>query len=342
MARSPPVLGQTSSLSEIDPEFKELLASLAAPKFSANLNIDALRERVIASKRAANSLYSELGKNITIEDRDIKVRDGASIPIRIYSPIDSTEDELHPLFVMIHGGGWATGSLESEEVNCKLLCEKLGIVMVDVGYRLAPEHKFPTGLHDGYDAVKWAAENASNLKADLRKGFILGGSSSGANLCAAIIHTLRDESFAPPLTGCYLDIPALIHPKAVPTELQQYYLSYEQNMEAPVLPRILLNQFHEWYQGDPFSPEVSPLLNPNGHRNLPPIYLKVCGLDPLRDEALIFEKHLRDADVPTRLDIYPGLPHSFTATFPQLSASRKSLNDTVEGASWLLSNRSSS
>jgi acetyl esterase/lipase len=92
-----------------------------------------------------------------------------------------------------------------------------------------------------------------------------------------------------------------------------------------------------WYQGDPKSWQVSPLLHPAGHKDLPPVYLKVCGLDPLRDEALIFEKRLRDANIPTRLDIYPGLPHSFTTTFPQLSASQKSFQDTVDGISWLLS-----
>lgn len=65
--------------------------------------------------------------------------------------------------------------------------------------------------------------------------------------------------------------------------------------------------------------------------------VSLAGLDPLRDEALLFERLLRtEADVKTKLVVHPGLPHSFWGFFPHLEASRKAVGQVVEGFGWLL------
>jgi hypothetical protein len=70
---------------------------------------------------------------------------------------------------------------------------------------------------------------------------------------------------------------------------------------------------------------------------LPPAYLQVGGLDPLRDEALLYERILREErGVRTRVDIYPGYGHYFWSNFPRLDMSRQFVEDTVEGVRWLL------
>ena len=59
-------------------------------------------------------------------------------------------------------------------------------------------------------------------------------------------------------------------------------------------------------------------------------------MDPARDSTLVLEQVYSDAGIPTKLDIYPGLPHGFWAVFPQLKAAAKHKKDTLEGFKWLL------
>lgn len=90
------------------------------------------------------------------QDREIPTRDGLSITIRVYQPYRNLVERL-PVVINAHGGGWCLGGLYTDQFVCELMCRGLGIIVVDVDYRRAPEHKFPVMFDDVYDVVKWAS-----------------------------------------------------------------------------------------------------------------------------------------------------------------------------------------
>lgn len=183
-----------------------------------------------------------------------------------------------------------------------------------------------------------AAENASQLGADPSKGFVVGGTSAGGNLAATIAHLARDEKFSPSLTGCHLMIPAICAVNVLPQKYMKDQHSWEQNKDAAVLSRKACDMFYDCYipPSERDNELFSPLLFKTGHAGLPPTYLQICGQDPLRDEALIYERVLREEDgVKTKVDVYPGLPHGFWSIFPKLESSKRFVEESVKGVQWL-------
>jgi acetyl esterase/lipase len=129
----------------------------------------------------------------------------------------------------------------------------------------------------------------------------------------------------------------LVTPAVVPEKYKELYLSYEQNKNAPVLPQAAIDMFMKACQADERDPLWAPFIHPKGHADLPPAYFQVCGWDPLRDDALIYERVLREEyDIKTKLDVYPGLPHDFETFFPMLKSADKFCGDKIKGMGWLL------
>ncbi|ERS95334.1 hypothetical protein HMPREF1624_08212 [Sporothrix schenckii ATCC 58251] len=299
-------------------------------------DIQALRATLRQRKLAMTASAGPSTSTIRETDHSIATRDGGQIVVRVYK--DSTTSTSGPVLVVLHGGGWVLGDLDNEALLCRSWCELVpGAVSVNVDYRLAPEHKFPVPVHDCHDAVCWVAAHPDVHGGDLSAGFIVGGVSAGANMACSVAHLARDEGLTPPLTGVYLNIPSLLAPQAVPDKWKAVYTSRDENKDAPILNAGAIALFRQLYEDDPLSPLMSPAVWPSGHKGQPPTYLQVAGMDPLRDEGLIYERMLREeAGVTTRLDVYPGLPHGFSSWWPKAEFSQKQRQDTAKGLQWLL------
>lgn len=112
---------------------------------------------------------------------------GDNYPIRLRSYVRKNAIDL-PLFLYMHGGGYVTGGLETDDKPCRAVAKTVNVVVVSTEYRLAPEHPFPVGWDDCWDMLRWAGtdEARERLGLDLEKGFVLGVTSAGANFTAGL------------------------------------------------------------------------------------------------------------------------------------------------------------
>lgn len=241
-----------------------------------------------------------------INDLNIKGRNGA-IPIRIYQP--TTEDNL-PVIVYFHGGGFVFNDIESHDKVCRRIARDNNAVVVSVEYRLAPEHKFPKGLHDAYDATCWVAENAKNINADSKK-LIVMGDSAGGNLAAVVCSMARD------LKGPNISYQVLIYPC---TDATLNSPSIDQFAKGFLLEKKMIEWFTQHYISKPediYNPLMSPVFAKD-FSSLPPAFILTGACDPLKDEAVKYAKLLGDAGNQVTHKDYEGLIHGFIG-LPRLS-----------------------
>ncbi|KAF9895014.1 hypothetical protein FE257_004638 [Aspergillus nanangensis] len=272
---------------------------------------------------------------LDIEEFDISARDGYLIRIRSYRQSDTTD---LPLLVYLHGGGFVTGGLETDEDSCRLIAANIPVVVLNVEYRLAPENLFPVGFEDSMDVVRWAASSAGQiqLSTNLRKGFILGGTSAGANFTAGIAHRCQEEYVSPSLTGLLFLAGSFCHPDVRPPKYLDRILSIDEITDAPGLTKQQIDYFAAKYAAPPDDKRRSPLLYESHAGVALRAAFYICGWDPRRDESFLFEKLLQEGGVQTQEYIYPGLPHGFWTTCPDLEVSKAWQRDLLEGVKFVL------
>lgn len=279
-----------------------------------------------------------------VSERDIHyaARDGFELRARVYEPTIKSASSPLPLLVYIHGGGWTIGSPEDAAVPCRNLAKELGVVCIAPSYRQGPEDPFPAGINDIWDGLQWLDTHAgTELGVSLSRGFVVGGSSAGGNMTAVASHLARDKPLSNAITGLFLLAPMILPPEAAGVLSTKYAEIYKSRTQPeckkdPVLTPELEEIFHSSAKGDTQSSLFVPFIWPTGHDNLPKTYFQVCGMDILRDEALIYEQVLREGGVETMLDVYPGMPHIFWNTFSRLGQGRKAAEDLRKGVKWLL------
>lgn len=103
--------------------------------------------------RAHDSITPQEGLHIT--ELNVPIRDDKHIVVRSYRKGSPGDDTKLPLLVYMHGGGFVTGGLETDDSTCRAIALEIGIAVINVEYRLAPENKFPVGFEDSFDVVRW-------------------------------------------------------------------------------------------------------------------------------------------------------------------------------------------
>ncbi|HEX2050588.1 MAG TPA: alpha/beta hydrolase [Actinomycetota bacterium] len=243
------------------------------------------------------------------------------VPLRVYRP---RADDVLPALVYFHGGGWVVGGLETADAVCRSLANRAGCVVVAVGYRKAPESKFPAAVDDCRAATEHVARDAARLGVDAER-IAVGGDSAGGNLAAAVTLLARDEG------GPRLAAQLLVYPVTD-------YMADTQSMRDGGDPHLFNRKSMEWYWGHYLADAANatdPLASPLRAADLaglPPALVVTAEFDPLRDEGEAYARRLEDAGVDVELVRYEGLAHGFFTMVGVLAEARAAHD---RAASWL-------
>ena len=215
--------------------------------------------------------------------------DGRSVPVRIHVPVSKPATGV---FLEIHGGGFYMGSAAGSDVRNRRLADALGIAVVSVDYRLAPEHPWPSAPVDCETAALWLVEHAEGRFGTEK--LAVGGFSAGATLAVSTLVRLRDRGVNA-FSGVVLQ-----------------FGTYDLAAQTPAGRLIADEYFLDAYAGttpDRTHPDLSPLFAELA--GLPPILIVVGSDDILLEDNLAMATRLSAAGVGVDLRIYPASPHGF-------------------------------
>ena len=281
----------------LHPVIRSMLdAEVAGPSFEAlhYAEFRAVREAVMLGRPKRREPVG------SIEDRTLPGPAG-EIPVRVYRPTGGVGSP--PIVAYFHGGGWVLGTLDTHDDVCRTLVHRSGALLVSVGYRRAPEHRFPVPLEDCLAAARWCALRGAEIGGDGGR-VAVAGDSAGGNLAAAVALRLRDEG-GPPLA-----MQALIYPV---TNFGFDTGSYREYAEGFGLTRGLMRYFWKSYLAaatDGRQPYASPL-QAASLSGLPPALILTATYDVLRDEGEAYAARLAQAGVPVCCTRYQDMNHGF-------------------------------
>jgi acetyl esterase len=198
------------------------------------------------------------------------------VPARLYQPGPPKDG---PVLVYYHGGGWVIGDLETHDSLCAEIAHQLGVSVIAVDYRLAPETRFPGATEDCLAATRWAATSPAIL-GHKATGLILAGDSAGGNLAAAVA---RETARELPLLAQWLIYPGV--------DMGWEGGSLAEFSEGYLLTAAGMTWFMTHYAPDNDHPWASPL-RATEWDGLPPALVFTCGLDPLRDQGRAYAARL--------------------------------------------------
>jgi acetyl esterase len=235
---------------------------------------------------------------------------------RVYRP---EEPGPAPTIVLLHGGGWVIGDLDTHDNMARSICRDCRAVVVSVDYRLAPEAPFPAAVEDAVAATQWAADHLEELGGDDR--LAVAGDSAGGNLAAVVAQQARARG-GPDIAGQLLIYPA--------TDVTGDYPSRVENAEGFFLDLATMAWFIRHYTPDEalwHDVRLSPLRAPD-LSGLPPAVVVTAEYDPLRDEGEAYAARLREAGVLVQARRFDGMIHGFFDMGTMSSAAQKAIDES--------------
>ena len=284
----------------LDPNAKKILDMLATAGVAkaSGFSAQQMRDGFHRMAMLVDDRQAPVGK---IVDGQIP---GPAGPLRTrsYFPQGTVAEQM-PGLVYFHGGGGIFGSIDTHEGLCRMLANESGCMVIAVGYRQAPEHKFPAALDDCYAATVWVFEHALQLGLDPKR-IAVGGDSAGGSLAAVVCQQAKEHK------GPQIALQVLLCPfldlDADTTSSRSFDQGYFLN-KATIAWMVSLYCTPDVDRSDP---RLSPL-RAKDVSGLPQTHIHTAEYDPLRDEGEAYARRLESAGVSVRYTCHMGMIHHF-------------------------------
>lgn len=272
------------------PDCESMKIALEAAKASVPVSIDPL---VIQERHRADAAVLRAGWRPNVDSIPVVAHDEVmvDVPVRHYRPMASATSDI--ALVWLHGGGWIFGDIDSSDPVARTACDLTGWEVVNVDYRLAPQHPFPAAVDDSIAVT--------SALLDLGQRVVVGGDSAGGNLAAVVARHFAGD---PRLAGQVLVYPC-IDPSLSTASAQEF-------IDGPFATRAALEwcYLHYLAGASPQDPRVD--LTGAVPPGLAPAIVLTVGHDPLRDEGIAYARGLAAAGVEVR---HFHAPDSFHGAF---------------------------
>lgn len=275
----------------LDPLAAQIAALFSASPLSA-VPLDMTR----AALAAACAMTGEPPMWQTVDHR-VPVGEGEAIPLRLHQPTE----EARAVIVWAHGGGFALGTIDEIDNFARALAARTGCSVASVGYRLAPEHPFPTAIEDVEAAAVWLLTHAETLGIAALPIW-LGGDSAGGNLATVVTRRLHAHT-THRVAGNILVYPCTDGPDA--ESLRRF--------TPPFMTADEVTFFFGQYLPDPGlhrHPDFAPLHAEN-LAVLPPTLVLTAEHDIITEQAEAYAARLASLGVPVEVARQPGMIHGF-------------------------------
>lgn len=248
------------------------------------------------------------------------------VPVRVHRPADA-DGSPRPVLLWVHGGGHVIGDAEQDDPLLDRIVARHGCVAVAPDWRRAPEHPYPSALHDCYATLTWLYAEASGLGLDPAR-IVVGGASSGGGLAAGLALLARDETV--PLAGQLLVYP-MLDDRMVTT-----------SSTAVTDPRVWNDESNAsawaaYLSGVDPVPSYAAPARATDLAELPRTWIGAAELDLFVDENVDYAQRLMAAGVSTELVVYRGAVHGFELFAPAAAVSRRFSRDLHDALATLLS-----
>ena len=270
------------------------------------------RESYLAMRSALSPATPDV---LEVKDIEIPVEND-NIKARFYRGINNNKNDVLPVTIFFHGGGWVIGDLDTHDVVCRQLANQGNFDVIAIDYRMGPEFRFPIAINDAVNSINWVKKNPLKLPIDSSKIAVCGDSAGGNIATVCCIHSKINS-------GPLISFQALVYPS---THMGTNYPSKDK-YDGYILSKKLMSWFEEKYidKDQLLDWRAAPILYKN-LSDLPKSLIVVAGCDPLKDEGIAYGQALIQAGNSSEIVNFDGQIHGFLTMGARIKDTEKLIN----------------